>query len=577
MGWKRIFLEPATPRQRQYEALRAIAVDNSSIATVAKKFGYTKASLYSMIRDCKAGKLELFPQIARGPKQRQTPLSIRQRVLDHRRENLSSADIQSRLQEEGFTCSVRTVERILADANIPRLSRRSFAQLGKTSKNAIISERTAAIDFTTLKPFRYDCPVVGVFFFLPYLIESGIIDILKACKLPKSSVIHSQQACLSMLLLKLIGAERLSHMNDYDHEPGLGIFAGLNFLPKATFMATYSCRTSEEMLAQFQQQLMTIFQKKYPAFYQSNFINLDFHSIPHYGEESQMERLWVGAKHQVMKGANTLFAQDSQSNAILYTRADILRKNETKEIQHFVHYWKTIKHRDVTETLVFDCKLTSYQVLDDLNREGIKFITLRKRSKNLITMTNQIEEKHWKHLHVPIPKRKNKTCKVYESQVILKKRFLPVRQIIIKDHGRAEPTYIITNHLDLKIDQILIIYAKRWRIENKLAELASFFNLNALSSPLMIRIHFDILWTMIADTLYHRFAQDLPRFEHERADSLFRHFVNMPGQVVYDGKEFIIKIRKRAHTPILLGVKRLQQPVSIPWLGHRMLRIEWTA
>ncbi len=123
----------------------------------------------------------------------------------------------------------------------------------------------------------------------------------------------------------------------------------------------------------------------------------------------------------------------------------------------------------------------------------------------------------------------------------------------------------------------MIVYAKRWHIENKFAELVSFFNLNALSSPLMIRIHFDILWTVIADTLYHRFAQDLPRFEHERADSIARHFVNMPGQVVYDGNEFIIKIRKRAHTPILLGVKQLQNSFKIPWLGNRSLRIEWTA
>ncbi len=49
-------------------------------------------------------------------------------------------------------------------------------------------------------------------------------------------------------------------------------------------------------------------------------------------------------------------------------------------------------------------------------------------------------------------------------------------------------------------------------LDHKIAEMVSFFNLNALSSPLMIRIHFDVLWTMIADTLYRRFAQDLRRF-----------------------------------------------------------------
>lgn len=42
-------------------------------------------------------------------------------------------------------------------------------------------------------------------------------------------------------------SERLSHSNAYDHEPGFGIFAGLNLLPKATYMATYSCRISEKI------------------------------------------------------------------------------------------------------------------------------------------------------------------------------------------------------------------------------------------------------------------------------------------------------------------------------------------
>ena len=87
----------------------------------------------------------------------------------------------------------------------------------------------------------------------------------------------------------------------------------------------------------------------------------------------------------------------------------------------------------------------------------------------------------------------------------------------------------------------------------------------------------DVLWTIIADTFYHRFAQDLPRFEHERANSLFRNFINMPGQIVYNGTKFIIKIRKRAHTPILMGVKKLQKTFVVPWLENKEIEIEWTA
>ena len=150
------------------------------------------------------------------------------------------------------------------------------------------------------------------------------------------------------------------------------------------------------------------------------------------------------------------------------------------------------------------------------------------------------------------------------------------RQIIIKDNGRAEPTYLITNNWELKVEEIIQIYAKRWHIENKLSQLVNFFNLNSLSSPVMIRIHFDLLWTVIADTLYHLFANDLPGFEKCCAEKIFRNFVDIPGIVEYDGKEFIVKIRKRANTPILLGVKKLQNPIRVPWLDNRLLKIVWT-
>ncbi len=45
-------------------------------------------------------------------------------------------------------------------------------------------------------------------------------------------------------------------------------------------------------------------------------------------DESEMEHVWCGAKGKTMKGANTVFASDAKSNAVIYTRADILRNGE---------------------------------------------------------------------------------------------------------------------------------------------------------------------------------------------------------------------------------------------------------
>ncbi len=72
------------------------------------------------------------------------------------------------------------------------------------------------------------------------------------------------------------------------------------------------------------------------------------------------------------------------------------------------------------------------------------------------------------------------------------------------------------------------------------------------------------------------FDQDLRRFESHLAPSIFKRFINMPGRVVYDGENFVIKIRKRAHTPILKGVEKLNEPIHVPWLNNKSVKIEWT-
>ncbi len=51
----------------------------------------------------------------------------------------------------------------------------------------------------------------------------------------------------------------------------------------------------------------------------------------------------------------------------------------------------------------------------------------------------------------------------------------------------------------------------------------------------------------------------------------------MPGQIEYDGNCFTVKIRKRASTPILLGLEKLNKDICIPWLDNKPLRIIWTS
>jgi hypothetical protein len=64
--------------------------------------------------------------------------------------------------------------------------------------------------------------------------------------------------------------------------------------------------------------------------------------------------------------------------------------------------------------------------------------------------------------------------------------------------------------------------------------------------------------------------------EHVLAPTIFKKFIDMPEKIVYDGKNFQIKIRKRSHTPILIGIKEIAKPFSAPWLDNKTVEIVWT-
>jgi transposase len=559
---------------KQYEAVRAFVVDNKPVSEIAELFNYSIATVYTLIKKAKSGVLELFPEITSGAKRRHTSDDIQKKIIDYRNADLSIFDIQTKLKKDKINISVMTIDRILREIGFSKLPRRTNKERGVTKNGSIIPLKSIPLNLSDKDKFSYHCPTAALYCFIPYIIELGLIDIVKECRLPKSSAIGNIEAALSFLILKLLGAQRLSHMDSYNQMPGLGLFANLNVLPKNTYMNTYSTMTSDKQLLDFQKKLLIQFRLKAPKLFCNKYINLDFHSIAHYGDGESLEKVWCGAKGKTLKGANTLLVQDSDSSIILYTKADVLRKDECGEILNFVDYWKSVAG-DITETLVFDCKLTKYEVLGKLQKQNINFITLRKRNKNLITETLLIPQKKWTPIHLPIPKRKYKNFYFHECKIKLKGCDKSIRQIIMKEHGRIEPTFIITNNHTLKCEKIIEVYAKRWHIENKISELVSFFNLNALNSPLMVRIHFDMIWTMIADTLYRRLALDLSRFEKCKAGTIFKKFINIPGKISYDGSMITVTMRKHAHTPIWLSVQKITKPFEIPWLNNIKMQIKW--
>ena len=241
---------------------------------------------------------------------------IRKKIRSLREKQFSASEISQLLSEEGLKISVRTVERVLAEEGFPRLPRRSRAQRGRTVKSTEIPERSEKVILKELDGKRFSCSGAGAFLFTSFLAQLDINRVVQDANLPGSKVIPAISYLHSFLVLKLLGTERYAHVGDHGFDLGLGLFAGLNVLPKCTAMSTCSYSLDEVHLQRLQQAFIR--QASRLGLYEGNIINLDFHTVLHFGDEPVLEKHWAGARGRRMKGALTLFAQDAATKLILY-------------------------------------------------------------------------------------------------------------------------------------------------------------------------------------------------------------------------------------------------------------------
>ena len=563
MADDKFFLHPRHEWQKRYEALRASFVERLPAKVVADRFGYSPQYIHLLRHQFKHGKIDFSETVPEGKtKRRVVTADVREKIRNWRQHNLSAGEITQLLSEEGVELSVRTVERVLAEEGFPRLPRRTRIKLGATVCGAKIPDVSKAVDIGQMQTCRFDSQAAGVYLFAPFMERLGIVKIVADAGLPGTKMIPAISYLLSFLALKLLGTERYAHAPDHSFDPGLGLFTGLNVIPKCTAMSTYSYGLDADQV----HRLQTAFVKQVHKldYYDKSVINLDFHTIPHFGDASVLQKHWAGARNKVMKGALTLLAQDAQSKLILYTAADIHRDEADDQVLEFLAYWKKI-NRGLDPTLVFDSRFTTYENLSALNAQGIRFITLRRRGKKLIDQVKDL--KPWKKIHLDTAKRKYPNPLVHESTISLNGYDGMLRQVIVRGNGREKPTFLIANDFDCPLELLVGNYSRRWRVENAIAEAVKFFSLNALSSPVLIKVHFDVVMTMIADSLYTMLAQKLRGFEECDAPKIFRNFVRGRGVVSLKGQSLSVTFPKRAHNPVLRAVPWHLLPSTLSWLS----------
>jgi hypothetical protein len=137
------------------------------------------------------------------------------------------------------------------------------------------------------EPLRLKTRVAGLFLFVPLLARLGFDRLVQNADYPGSKMVPADAAVLSLLTLKLLDKERRSHIDDFNFEEALGLFAGLNVLPKKSFASDYSYRTQRQQ----QQQLLAGWVKQLAPLLlpEARSFSLDFHPIPYRGDLAVLE------------------------------------------------------------------------------------------------------------------------------------------------------------------------------------------------------------------------------------------------------------------------------------------------
>jgi transposase len=556
----RFFLEPASAAQRQYEALRAYFVEGASTEEVAKRFAYTPGSFRVLAHHFRRAKPDYFRELKRGPHSQPKKGAARELIVAMRKQNLSVYDIESALKTKGTPLSCTAIWEILREEGFSRLPRRGDEERPDKPRPevAAVADRREFL----LAPRRFETQLAGLFLFIPFLVRCNFTELVQKAGFPGSKMIPAAQALLSLLALKLSSKQRRSYIMDLVFDEGIALFAGLNVVPKTTYLSTYSDSISPKMNDNLRAGWVTALRKE--KLLGGETFNLDFHTVPFFGEDEFVERHYLPKRSRSQKSILVFLAQDADSQVFCYSCANLLKREQPDEVLRFVQFWKKSSGRVPTE-LVFDSKLTTYKNLNLLNGMDITFMTLRRRSANLLREIANAPRSAWRTVRLDVPHRIYQTPRVIDSKVRLRDYEGLVRQLFITDLGHEEPTILLTNDLKSSAKERITRYARRMLIENWLADSVDFFHLDALSSAVRIKVDFDVILTEIASALYRMIARLLPGFELAKARQLFRHFFDTPGEIKIEENTVEVVLPKRAHNPLLIAAGFGEKSTSVPW------------
>jgi hypothetical protein len=576
------FTAPEQVNQRRYEALRAWYVEGLTYQAAGARFGYTRWAMVDLVRRHRAGKLELFaPPRRPGPPPGSAPAKdrARGRVVELRRQGLSTYEISARLAAEHTPLNRTSVGEILAEEGFGRLIRRPEPQAsisaGTPGRDTNLP-RAQVIDLAAW-PARLDSTRAGLLLVLPDLVNLDLPALAAAAGYPGTRVIPAVSWLLSLLALKLTRTRRVSHVDDLLADPAAGLLAGLAVLPKKSALTDYSYRLSHDHQQKFLAALDAKMISAGLASPQQAIFDLDFHAVMHWGQDPALEKHYVPKRSQRARSVLTFFAQDSGTHNLVYASADTSKATQAREVIAFCDHWKQASGADPV-MLVMDQKVTTQDVLGELDARGIKFLTLRMRSPALTRHIAALTPADFKTVTIERAGHFGQAAhpSVHEDPAATLTSYPgTVRQLIVTGLGRDTPTVIITNDYQATARNLIRQYARRMTIEQRLAEIIRAFCADALSSTVNLNVDLDIMLAVLAQALLAALRARLPGYAAVTPDVIQRRFLETPGQITATSDQITIRLERRAYSPVLRKAS-LPATTRVPWLGNRLIHYEFS-
>ena len=567
--------------RKKYEALKSFYKDGLSAKTVAEEFGYTLSAFYSLSRDFQTHLRDapdtdyFFKDTSLRTKRVKDATEVDAIIIALRKKSFSLSEIKSILDAQNCPISESYIYRVLKHDGFDRLPRRDARTKTTMTPIALEAPRSVALVFEQEK---FSSTSIGILTFLPYLNTLGLAQVIETSSYPETSTISRLSSIRAFLALKLTNVRRFSADDLWCMDRGLGLFAGLNVLPKTAWFSSYAHRVTRDMNLSFLRNLHTIWLEHHLL---GDTTNLDFTTIPYWGDDEHLERNWSGKRRHALPSMLAILAHDPDSGILDYGRTNVMHKGAAKVVLEYVDFYRSHRHgHDDLKFLVFDSKFTNYENLGQLHRSGITFVTIRRRGKKIIERLNAIPRTARKKIRVECAGHKKRTLYVYEEQVVLQGYNLPntkkddlekVRQLSITGHGKLKPTLVITNDLELSQEELVRKYSRRWLVEKSISEQIEFFHLNRVSSSMVIKVDFDLTMSILAHNLYRIYARELERYEHISDIKIYEKFINNSGTVNISEESITVSLKKKRHLPTLLTAMKQFADQTYEFLNGKSL------